>query len=368
MNIYYTVYQITNLINGKIYIGAHRTRNIYDDYMGSSKILRQAINKHGKENFSKEILHIFDNEDDMWNKEKELVTKEFCSNKNTYNIAEGGVGWSDIGKYTVDNKIGIFSEDYIKNKKPEVSRRTHIKLKREKLGIYGMSPEKRSENGKRAVAYCRENNLGLFGMSSEKRSENGIKGSNTCRERGVGLFGLTFEERSEISKKTQSEMCPIKAFEIRSKGGKIGAQMQIENKIGIFGRSEEERIAYAKHANNKQKELGVGFYSSETQRELGKRGGPKNKGFKWYSDDNADYKYTSREQKELSFEEFLEQNPQYKSGRNKVPYRPRNTKGRVLATNGVVNIQFKSPEERDKYIQENKDFRKGRTNLNKKNK
>ena len=85
---YYTVYKITNLINGKYYIGKHQTMNLDDDYMGSGKILKLAINKYGIENFKKEILHIFDTEEEMNAKEKELVV----INENTYNLNQGGNG------------------------------------------------------------------------------------------------------------------------------------------------------------------------------------------------------------------------------------------------------------------------------------
>lgn len=56
--------------------------------MGSGKRLRRAIQKHGIENFIKEILHIFDNEDEMNVKEKELVVVS----EETYNLCEGGQG------------------------------------------------------------------------------------------------------------------------------------------------------------------------------------------------------------------------------------------------------------------------------------
>ena len=69
----YTVYKITNLINRKYYIGSHITKNLKDDYMGSGKILIRAINKSGLKNFKKEILYIFDNEKQMFAKEKELI-------------------------------------------------------------------------------------------------------------------------------------------------------------------------------------------------------------------------------------------------------------------------------------------------------
>lgn len=89
---YYTVYKITNNINGKIYIGQHKTCNLDDGYMGSGKILIQAIAKNGIDNFSKEYLFIYDNEADMNSKEEELVSESFILEDSNYNIKVGGVG------------------------------------------------------------------------------------------------------------------------------------------------------------------------------------------------------------------------------------------------------------------------------------
>jgi hypothetical protein len=89
---FYTIYQITNIVNGKIYIGMHQTKNLDDGYMGSGIMLRNAYKKYGIENFNKEILFTFNSRKEMIQKEKELVTEEFCNSLDTYNMCIGGHG------------------------------------------------------------------------------------------------------------------------------------------------------------------------------------------------------------------------------------------------------------------------------------
>ena len=52
----HVVYRITNMINGKKYIGKHSTTDVYDGYFGSGIAIKQAINKYGIDNFKKEII------------------------------------------------------------------------------------------------------------------------------------------------------------------------------------------------------------------------------------------------------------------------------------------------------------------------
>lgn len=129
-------------------------------------------------------------------------------------------------------------------------------------------------------------------------SKGGKIGGAIVKARKIGIF------RSEDDRKAWASL-----------GGKAGAKVQIENKIGIHGHTPEQRIAVAKIGNAKAKELGKGFFSPKTQSELGKRGGPKNKGFKWYNDGHKSFKYTKKQQEKQSFETFLNDNPIYRRGR-----------------------------------------------------
>lgn len=89
---YYYLYKITNLLNKKCYIGIHATEDLNDGYFGSGKLLKQAISKHGRENFKKEILEFFNSYDELAQKEKQIVNKNFIESSNTYNLREGGYG------------------------------------------------------------------------------------------------------------------------------------------------------------------------------------------------------------------------------------------------------------------------------------
>jgi hypothetical protein len=103
---YYTIYQTTCLTSGWIYIGKHQTKDLDDGYLGSGKLLLKAVEHYGKENFSKEILHIFETEEEMNTKEVELVTEDFCSQPGNFNLCPGGQGgWGFINSNNlVDHK------------------------------------------------------------------------------------------------------------------------------------------------------------------------------------------------------------------------------------------------------------------------
>ena len=107
----YIVYLTTNKkskINGlnRIYIGVHETQdpNHFDGYLGCGVHINQpstymypktpfqyAVKKYGVKAFERTTLFIYDNKDDAYKKEEEIVSIDFLKNSHVYNACLGGI-------------------------------------------------------------------------------------------------------------------------------------------------------------------------------------------------------------------------------------------------------------------------------------
>lgn len=103
---YYTIYKTTNKITNEFYIGQHATEELTDGYLGSGTRLINSIDKYGKDNFTKEILFVFDTYKEMNDKEIEIVNEEFLSDPLTLNLILGGSNTWSTGKTVVIEKDG----------------------------------------------------------------------------------------------------------------------------------------------------------------------------------------------------------------------------------------------------------------------
>lgn len=106
---FYIIYKTTNIVNQKFYIGKHKCKKLsFDGYLGSGKLLKEAIKKYGKASFIREILFVFDTEAAASLKEAEIISKEFLFEhlETCYNLHVGGTGGrgyisqDDFGNYT----------------------------------------------------------------------------------------------------------------------------------------------------------------------------------------------------------------------------------------------------------------------------
>lgn len=89
------VYETTNLINGRKYVGKHSTDLPIDEdnYLGSGRVLMKAINKYGKNNFKREILGVYDTEEEAYEAEKIIIASKSADiNAKYYNVSPGGKG------------------------------------------------------------------------------------------------------------------------------------------------------------------------------------------------------------------------------------------------------------------------------------
>lgn len=166
---YHYLYKTTNKITGKYYIGAHSTKNLEDGYMGSGKQLKDAIKKYGIENFTCEILEIFSNREEAFQKEAEIVTEDFINDPMTYNMCTGGLGSSikTTGfKKQVSNKLKgrkFSSEHSLKKSLAQTGEKNHRygkpnpnnpKLYGQDNGMFG---KKHTEESKKVMSENRRN-------------------------------------------------------------------------------------------------------------------------------------------------------------------------------------------------------------------
>jgi|688.fasta_scaffold169606_3 group I intron endonuclease len=148
---YYTIYKTICLLNNKKYIGKHITEDLNDGYLGSGLILSNAIKKYGRENFIKEILFIFDNEEEMNQKEIELINEEVVKGDEYYNIAYGGQGGAIVLKpgHQLYDEVCKKISDAALNRSESIRRIVKDLHVQKRCGMYG---KKQSEHQKDAVS------------------------------------------------------------------------------------------------------------------------------------------------------------------------------------------------------------------------
>lgn len=105
------VYMTTNLINGKKYIGKHKSKKFNKWYKGSGILITNAMKKYGKTNFYTQILQWCKTEYELLAREKAwILMYNAVKDPNFYNISYGETGPHKFSEETRqimrDKKLG----------------------------------------------------------------------------------------------------------------------------------------------------------------------------------------------------------------------------------------------------------------------
>lgn len=186
---YNFIYMTTNMINGKKYIGKCSINSNPETYhyLGSGKVLKQAIKKYGVENFKREIIHYSKSYEENKNMEKYFIEKyNACISKDFYNVAAGGDG-GDLSKGLTDKQKLLKSQKISqslkgnkywlgKQHKPE----TKQKISKTKQGKKLSDNAKRNiANGHKKAILCIDDNK-IFNSKKEAMEHYGIMIYSCC--------------------------------------------------------------------------------------------------------------------------------------------------------------------------------------------
>lgn len=271
------IYRTRNLINDKIYIGKDKYNN--PKYLGSGKLLHQAIKKYGIENFKKEIICEIDNLKELNELEIFWINEENSITPNGYNISLGGAGGDTLSNHPDKDKIfkehSIWMKNYEnnpwKNKSEETKQKISKTLKqkyknKENHPCYGkkLSEETKqkigkSNKGKKRTEEQRnrisESNIGKpgpwKGKKNKKHSEwmkenNPFKGKTHIEDVKKKISEVNKKLKSEEHKKKISESLkgniPINRIKVKINGIFYESLDDASKKTGINYSTLRNRI------------------------------------------------------------------------------------------------------------------------------
>lgn len=173
-------------ITGKIYIGQKKSKVFINNYFGSGKLIKLAINKYGVENFNVYLIDWSKSKEDLDYKEKYWIAKYNSVNKEIgYNISRGGL-WGDC----LTTKTPLEKEEIIN----KIVKTRHLNRK---LGI--TKPYKLSEETKKKISIATSGkNNPMYGKSAMKGRHHSEETKRKISEAAKGRHHSE-ETRKKIS-------------------------------------------------------------------------------------------------------------------------------------------------------------------------
>lgn len=112
------VYLTICKVNGKKYIGKYEGKET-DNYLGSGKLLKRALNKYGPEQFERIILERYSDTEECRNGEIKWIKRfNAVESKQYYNIAAGGEGGNTFAGIQGEERIKLIAK-LKKRKRPK---------------------------------------------------------------------------------------------------------------------------------------------------------------------------------------------------------------------------------------------------------
>ena len=142
------IYLTTNTVNNKKYIGQHRGE-FTTEYLGSGKVLKQALSKYGKENFTVIMLDTANSKEELDSLEKKYIEEyNALYEDGFYNIHEGGTGGNTKQGYSFEE----YQAHIDKVSKSHKNNKTKVNAKGENNPMYGKHQSEFSKIKRRIAA------------------------------------------------------------------------------------------------------------------------------------------------------------------------------------------------------------------------
>lgn len=201
----YKIYQITNTVNGKQYIGItklsveQRWKKHLKDSKNPKYPIHLAISKYGEDKFQITVLHEVSDRTEAGKLEEQTIQLLNTNiNKNGYNVAKGGYG-GDLGPEAQIKRL-----ETIKNFSPNRKAAYQEKLHKRNLGK------------------TKENNLGRFSQSEKIKGNAFRKGIPHSIESKLKISkGNTGKIRSETARQNYSKNAKLRGTGPQLQGKKV---------------------------------------------------------------------------------------------------------------------------------------------------
>lgn len=190
------VYVTINKINGKKYIGKHKSSVFDNKYCGSGTILKKAILKNGRENFHTDVIRWCKTEAELNESEKNIIDDfNAVESKEYYNIAEGGSGGN--------TRLGMTEQQ-----KEEYNRKLSISLKGSNNPMYGRKRrlEGNTTNGYKIWSDRKHPNIG---KKMSKKQKIKISEANVGSRNGMYGYKWSESQKSILSESKKGANNPM---------------------------------------------------------------------------------------------------------------------------------------------------------------